>query len=240
MFSISLNSVERAPMTEVVAESILSLIRDGHLKPGDRLPSQRELVRMLKVSRPTLREALTGLTMLGYIEARAGQGYYVREMRSNEILDFSVVSALVSDETISLLYEARAVTETALTRLAVLRADAKDIARLYACLEKMEKAIVSGDAFAVSGGLDFHQLVADATHNVFLSQIESTLLGLFREHLPRIYTDPPCYEKNVEPHLRLLQRIEARDVEGAAKLAYEHIQEFANEMGIDIPWSPEF
>ena len=239
MSLISLNSVERAPMTEIVAESILSLIRNGHLKPGDRLPSQKELVRMLKVSRPTLREALTGLTMLGYIEVRAGQGYYVRQMRSDEILDFSVVSALVDDDTVSLLYEARAVVETTLTRLAVVRADDEDFARLHACLEKMEKAIVSGDEFAISGGLDFHQLVADATHNVFLSQIQSTLLGLFREYLPRIYTDPPSYDKNVEPHLRLLQKIEDRDMEGAVKLAYEHIQEFASEMGIDIPWSPE-
>jgi DNA-binding FadR family transcriptional regulator len=164
-------------MTEVVAESILSLIREGHLKPGDRLPSQKQLVRMLKVSRPTLREALTGLTMLGYIEVRAGQGYYVREMQSGEILDFSVVSALVNDDTVSLLYEARAVIETTLTQLAVVRAGVKDIARLYACLEKMEKAIVSGDAYAVAGGLDFHQLVADATHNVFLSQIENTCWG---------------------------------------------------------------
>jgi len=240
MSAISLNSVERAPMTEVVAESILSLIREGHLKPGDRLPSQKELVRMLKVSRPTLREALTGLTMLGYIEVRAGQGYYVREMRSNEILDFSVVSALVNDDTVSLLYEARAVIETTLTQLAVVRAGVKDIARLYACLEKMEKAIVSGDAYAVAGGLDFHQLVADATHNVFLSQIENTLLGLFREYLPRIYTDPPSYEKNVEPHLCILQKIEAQDMDGAAELAYEHILEFASGIGIDIPWSPEF
>jgi len=226
-------------MTEVVAESILSLIRDGHLKPGDRLPSQKQLVQMLKVSRPTLREALAGLTMLGYIEVRAGQGYYVREMRSNEILDFSIVSALVNDETIGLLYEARVVIETALTKLAVLRADDEDIARIHAYLEKVEKAIITGDAFAIAGGLDFHQLVADATHNVFLSQIESTLLGFFREYLPRIYTDPPSYEKNVEPHLRLLQKIEARDVEGATRLAYEHIRDFAGEIGIEIPWSPD-
>ena len=144
MSGISLNSVERKPITEIVAESILSLIRDGQLKPGDKLPSQKDLVQMLKVSQPTLREALTGLTMLGYIESRAGQGYFVREMGCEEILDFSVVSALVNDETISQLYEARIVTETLLIQVAIHRADEEDIERMRACVEMMEDAIGQG------------------------------------------------------------------------------------------------
>ena len=85
------------------------------------------------------------------------------------------------------------------------------------------------------GGLDFHQLIADATHNVFLSQVESILLGFFREHLPRIYTSPPTYEKDVVPHLRILEQIEARNVNEAMSLAYEHILEFAEQIGIEIP-----
>jgi DNA-binding FadR family transcriptional regulator len=236
MTSILLKPVERASVTEVVAESILSLIRDGHLKPGDRLPSQKQLVQMLKVSLPTLREALTGLTMLGYIEVQPGQGYFVREMRSDEILDFSVVSALVNDETITLLYEARAVIETALTQVAAARAEPEDIARMRSCIERMEEAAITGDPYAITGGLDFHQLIADATHNVFLSQIESTLLGFFREYLPRI----PLYtrSKDAEPHLRILERIEAGDTEGAAKLAYEHIRDFAKRIGIEISRPP--
>jgi GntR family transcriptional repressor for pyruvate dehydrogenase complex len=239
MNSISLSSVERKPITEIVAESILSLIRDGQLRPGDKLPSQKDLVQMLKVSQPTLREALTGLTMLGYIESRAGQGYFVREMGSEEILDFSVVSALVSDETISQLYEARALVETFLTHLAIYRADDEDIARLRACVKTMEDAIADGDAtFMSGGGLDFHQLIADATHNVFLSQMESTLLGFFREHLARIYTSPPTYEKDVEPHRRILEHIESRNIEGATRWAYDHIRDFTEKIGMQIPWIP--
>ena len=241
MSRISLNSVERKPITEVVAESILSLIRDGHLKPGDKLPSQKDLVQMLKVSQPTLREALSGLTMLGYIESRAGQGYFVREMGSEEILDFSVVSALVSDETISQLYEARIVTEAFLTQLAVIRADDDDIERLRECVNMMEDAIVHGDPSVMYGrGLDFHQLIADATHNVFLSQMESTLLGFFREHLPRIFTSPPTYEKDVEPHKRMLREIESRNIEGAVRYAEKHIRDFAKEIGIELSSNLEF
>ena len=69
-------------VTEMVADRIVSMIRDGTLKPGDKLPSQKELEQILQVSRPSLREALTGLIVLDYIEARAGQGYFVKEAKN--------------------------------------------------------------------------------------------------------------------------------------------------------------
>ena len=183
-----------------------------------------------------MREAVTGLTMLGYLEPRVGQGYFVREMQSYDILDLSVVAALISDETVSKVYEARAVLETTFAEMAAMNATEEDVARMRACLGRVEKAIPSVEA--LTEGLDFHQLVADATHNPFFSQIESQILSAMRGRLEHIFFEIPSYEFDVESHLRILDCIETRDRHGARQAAYEHLRKFANELGIDIAWTP--
>jgi len=60
-----------------VAERIADLINEGQVKPGDKLPSERDLAEMLKVSRPTVREAMIALEVSGVIEVRTGSGIYV-------------------------------------------------------------------------------------------------------------------------------------------------------------------
>jgi GntR family transcriptional repressor for pyruvate dehydrogenase complex len=231
---VSLKPIERIPLTEAVAQRILSLINEGHLKVGDKLPSQKELGDMLKVSRPSLREALSGLIMLGYIEARAGQGFYLRKIPVDQNLDFSAVTKHEGDDRIRHLFEARGQVEAVIAELAAKRATPEDIQRLYGEVEEIEEQVPR--IGALEKGLDFHQLVADAAHNPVLAQIESTLLSLFWEIVPRVFAEAPSYERDVVTHLAIVKCIDARDPNGAHRAALEHIRIFANEIGIDGLW----
>jgi GntR family transcriptional regulator, transcriptional repressor for pyruvate dehydrogenase complex len=227
---LSMKPVEKIRVTEVVADRILSLIQEGHLKEGDKLPSQKELSETLKVSRPSLREAISGLVMLGIIEAKAGQGFYVRKAQMDRGLDLSGVLANIQDEKISYLYEMREIIETAAAGLAAQRATEEDIRILYAFIEGIKVDIPTIGPGAIEKGLLFHQLVTDAAHNPVLSQFESTLLSQFSVHVPLLYTDPPSIERDVESHTKIVRSIEAHDEAGAIQAARDHIMAFAKEM----------
>jgi DNA-binding FadR family transcriptional regulator len=227
--------VERTHVTRLVAERLISMIRDGHYKAGDRLPSQRELVEKLKVSRPTLREALSGLKMLGYLEARPGAGYYTREMQPSEVLDLSVVSVLVSEETIRLLYEARAILDTQLAELAAVRATDTEIARMTDHLQESERLGLDTSLESIRQGFHFHQLVAEATHNPILAQIESTLLELCVRCGPRLFDQPLTPGGSVRTHRQLLEAIRSRDRAAARQAALEDLYQYLRDLSVPIP-----
>jgi GntR family transcriptional repressor for pyruvate dehydrogenase complex len=230
---IRLEPVRKPRVTEVVAKSILSLIRDGSLKPGDKLPSQKELETMLKVSRPSLREALAGLVMLGYIEAHAGQGYFVCQKEITGPLDFSRISTEISDEELEHLYEARAVLEKEIAGLAAARATPEEVRRLHTCVDRIEEAVPSAEA--LTEGLEFHRLVAEAAKNPVLRQIEMSIIDRFTKYLPFVFTESTSHERDVLLHRKIVECIEKHDRAAAVEAAYQHIQVFSKEIGIEKP-----
>jgi GntR family transcriptional repressor for pyruvate dehydrogenase complex len=230
MNRITMKPIERVPITEIVAQSILLLISEGHLKVGDKLPSQKELGDMLKVSRPSLREALSGLIMMGIIEARAGQGYYLRKIPREKTLDFSSIDSQISDDQVKYLYEARGVIEAQIAELAAVKATAEDIQKLFDFVHEIEVSIP--DIAAIEKGLEFHNLVAQATHNPILVQIEDQLLSMLQGYIPNVFPEPPSPERDVKSHLVIVEYINKRDSQGARKAALEHLRLFANEIGI--------
>ena len=230
----SLKPIERVSLADQVAQRILAYIDEGQLKVGDKLPSQKELRDMLKVSHPSLREALSGLIMMGYLEARAGQGFYLRKMPMEPRLDLSAIAEIESEERIRSLYEARGEIEAMIAELAAKRATAEDIQKLCDEVKEIEAGVPT--TRALETGLDFHQLVANAAHNPVLAQIERELLSLFQEFVPRLFSETPSYERDVATHLAIVRCIEAHDADGARQASLEHIRLFATEIGITDLW----
>jgi DNA-binding FadR family transcriptional regulator len=230
----SLKPIERVPVADAVAQRILAYIEEGQLKVGDKLPSQKELRDMLKVSHPSLREALSGLIMMGYLEARAGQGFYLRKMPIEPRLDFSAIAEIGGEDRIRSLYEARGAIEAIIAELAAKRATAEDIQKLNDGVKDIEAGVPT--TRALEKGRDFHQLVALAAHNPVLAQIENELLSLFQEFVPRLFSETPSYERDVATHLAIMRCIEAHDADRARLASLEHIRVFANEIGITDLW----
>ena len=164
-----LKAVRSQRRFEQVAEQISKLIKKGKLKPGARLPPERELAKQLEVSRPTVREAMIALEISGLVEVRVGSGIYVLETEkknlklSNKIKD-------IGPGPLELI-EARKEIEGNNAALAAQRIDAK-------CLEQLEQAVenmVQDNLVGADGDREFHLLVAKATGNSVLETLTTYL-----------------------------------------------------------------
>ena len=98
---------------EAISAEILDLLRQKELKPGDKLPPERELAEMLGVSRPSLREALRALSIMKVIEVRQGDGTYVSALKPEELVEHLEFVFMLDDSTMLQLFEARKIVEVA-------------------------------------------------------------------------------------------------------------------------------
>lgn len=164
---------------EAIVHELLVLIRGGHLAPGDRLPSERQLAARFGVSRPTVREALGALESRGLVVTRQGSGTFVA---SREALEGA--SEALSDESPAELLETRLVLEVAIARLAAKRAplspDSLDELRVN--VEALERTAVP-DSFPDDLDREFHAAVARLTGNGFLTALLEPMWAAMRQEL---------------------------------------------------------
>jgi DNA-binding FadR family transcriptional regulator len=114
--------------------------------------------------------------------------------------------------------------------LAARRANDEDIKKLYEHLDKIEKALPSPESVIM--GLEFHQIIADSTHNPVLSSVEKSLLKLFEDYAKRIFPETPSYKFDVESHRQIVECIAAHDVQGAYQMSVQDIRSFLNNTGL--------
>lgn len=195
-----------------IARMIRELVASGQIKPGDRLPSERELAQRLHVSRNTLREALRALEHAGMIEMRKGAtgGAFVLPGDSAAIVtglkDLYHLGAITPEQ----LTDARIWISEAVVRVACQRADEEDFAALAANIAAATEAQRAGD-FETRQRLnrEFHVLLARATRNPIMIGLMEALMEVMGEFIKRI---GPSDNPFVLPsRRRLLQHLRQRE-----------------------------
>ena len=169
-----------------VIRQIEGLILRGVLRPGDRLPPERDLAERMGVSRPSLREALGALQRRGLLEARPGSGIYVDAALGQTFAPALVRLFGTHDEALDdHVAFRRDVEGLAAERAARLGSDT-DLALIDAVFAKMVRAAEAGDA-ATEAQLDaaFHIAIVEASHNVVMLHVMRAMLGLLREAVAR-------------------------------------------------------
>jgi len=172
----------RPPRKVTIVESIVGQfvqqIQEGKLNPGDKLPSERQLIDMLGVSRSSVREALQGLMVMGLIEIRPGQGAFVTNGRVFPNVDSPTLSDHLQREMRLQLIEARRTLECPIARLAAERATPEGIARLYQHLEdyKHDPFGHLNKRHSVSPHTAFHLCLAEMSGNQFFVAVVEHLL----------------------------------------------------------------
>ena len=215
-------------LADVVAREIETRMLEGGLKPGDRLPSERELSVQLGVSRASLREAIQKLVARGLMESRQGGGTFVTDR-----LDTSFANPweeilrdhpAVHDD----LLEFRHMLEGRAAECAARRATAADRERVRLSLAQLEQAFAGSDLDAqVDTDLAFHQTIAEASHNVIVGHLTASLLRLLRDNLRRNLSElmqvPAAKENLLDQHRAVWRAIEQGDAEQARDVAADHI-----------------
>ncbi len=158
------------PGYEVIAERILQLIAESELRPGDRMPTEKELATRLETSRGMVREAVKILSAIGRVRAHKGRGLYVADdngmLGSTRWGGFFLPTDL---DHVYMLFEFRRVQEVAASRLAATNATPAELRAIEAAVEVCRQGHVTGEAALFErGDDDFHLAVAIASHNQFL------------------------------------------------------------------------
>lgn len=158
------------PGYEVVAERILQLIAESELRPGDRMPTEKELATRLETSRGMVREAVKILSAIGRVRAHRGRGLYVADddgmLGSTRWGGFFLPTDL---DHVYMLFEFRRIQEVAASRLAATNATPAELRAIEAAVEVCGQGYLTGEvAMFERGDDDFHLAVAVASHNQFL------------------------------------------------------------------------
>jgi GntR family transcriptional repressor for pyruvate dehydrogenase complex len=215
-------------LAEVVAREIEQRVLEGRLKPGDRLPSERELSAQLGVSRASLREAIQKLAARGLLDSRQGGGTFVTDR-----LDSSFGNPweeILRDHpgVHEDMLEFRHMLEARAAECAAMRATAGDRERVRQCLAALEDSFRGQDLdLQVDSDLAFHQAIAEASHNVIVGHLTASLLRLMRDNLRRNLSElmqvPAARDALLDQHRAVWRAIEQGDAGQALEAAANHI-----------------
>lgn len=215
--------IVRESVAEAVVRRILDMVKSGVLRAGDALPPERDLAVSLGVSRPSVREAMRGLTVLGVVRTRQGGGAYISDLGPDTLLGPIQFYLALEDVNIRDLYEARSLIESDVARRAAVNIDEAALAQLETLLAEQQQTIGDPIAFRQSD-YAFHELIWIGSCNAFLKRIGESLNVLGLEFRKRASERPETLTQSLLDHRALLDALKARNPEAAARAAKAHMQ----------------
>jgi GntR family transcriptional repressor for pyruvate dehydrogenase complex len=230
---VSLKRTKRQRLYKDIISQIRQLIQDGTLKPGDQLLPERKLAEKLGVSRTAIREALTALDSMGFIEITPGGGSYVKEIDIENVIEPLAIIMLKEKEDVLQLLEAREILETEIIKLAAKRATSNDISRVYRAAREMEND-AKNNRDADNSDVNFHLEIAICSHNDVLYNIMNMLAKLMKEvygpSRKKLLSDNQKVHMFCHQHAEMCKAIADGDAQQAAALIQQHLQIARDEL----------
>jgi len=231
----NLNSEKNGTTAEEVVTRLREMIQRGEISAGDRLPPERDLAKLLGVSRPTLRAGIRSLSTVGILQSRQGAGTFVAEAEESPTLDSSqlrLLSALhgfTSDE----MFEARLALEMSIAGLAAERATseqmtllAEEIAGMYASLENPGQYLVHD--------MQFHQTVAAASGNRILTSLMNMVATILFDYRSKTVKRATDLKESAEQHHNIYRALRERDAEAARRAMRDHLLETQRAQRLEV------
>jgi GntR family transcriptional regulator, transcriptional repressor for pyruvate dehydrogenase complex len=211
-----------------LSEKIIAQISDalvaGELKPGDRLPPERELAEQFGVSRTVIRDAVKTLAGRGILHVKHGAGIFVSTSEENAIGRLGALSDILPLQGVSLrdLFEIRKVLEAEGAEWAARRRNDYHLKRLRGILED---AYRNSENIEVLSERDaqFHVAIAEASQNLVLVRVMLTLLDLLAQSRRESLSIPGRAKLSLKDYERIVEEIEAQRHEGARETMLEHL-----------------
>lgn len=213
-----------------VIVQIRTAILSGEYRPGDRLPTEREMARQFEVSRVTVRDALRALEAGGLVQVRVGGqgGPYVSEPDVSLLADSLNTHLRLRGTTFMELAEARLALETTAARLAAERAGPEDLGRLKEAVDHPVDRHEDGLTETAGTSIDFHTELVRAAHNGALLAMFMATRSLIQEAFDTLHArQPDMAQAARDAHGRLYEAIAGRDPDTAVAIMRDHLYDFA-------------
>jgi GntR family transcriptional repressor for pyruvate dehydrogenase complex len=220
--TLGVRQVRKTKVYHEIVDQIRELIAAGRIKPGDRLPPERELAELFKASRNSVRDAIRVLEQMGLIESRQGDGTYVRSVSAEDLAEPLALMLLQSRTQMRELWEVRRVLEPALAEFAAERITDEELEELEAILEAQARKVEAG-YIALEEDTAFHNGIAEAARNTVMLRALGTLVDLLRQSRgrPLQQRDRPAY--SLAGHRRILAALRRRDPVAARTEMLRHL-----------------
>ncbi|MFL1381339.1 MULTISPECIES: FadR/GntR family transcriptional regulator [unclassified Nocardiopsis] len=205
-------------LSERLADDIVEIIREQHLRPGDLLASSRELAQRFEVTTPTVREALRRLEATGVVEFRHGSGTYVGPGFARTLMVNPHLPRGAGDSVLELA-EARLVVEPAIAARAALARTDDDLAQLG---QSAQNAL-HPPRFGPGSAVHFHIALAAATGNPLLKETVEALLHVRAREQVEIRHRYHDRERDHAEHLLILEAVRDGDADAAERLTRDHL-----------------
>ena len=223
-----LKPAQRSSLSDDIVEQLTGLIARDVLKPGERIPSEKQLCQQFGVGRTSVREALKSLSVMGILESHAGDGTFVSANRDQYLKRAFQWGLLLDRKVVNELVETRLLLESHTTYLAARRATPEDLADMELSLQGMEESVSDPKRF-LEHDLRFHLRIALATQNSILGNLLGTIRGYLQSWVEEaLATSPPDRPTSralltIEQHRKILSALERHRANDARRAMREHI-----------------
>lgn len=212
---------------EQVADSLIDMIKQGRIQPGDKLDSVEQLAQNFGVGRSAIREALSGLRSMGLVEMRQGEGTFINTFNPKRFTLPVSTAFLMKQDDVKELYQVRKILEAGTARYAATSYEQADIEKMEEALSVMKNA-KGDDVLAEQADTEFHLAIAQATHMDLLIHLMGSVSDLMSETIREtrqilLYSEDRA-DALYDEHARIYQAIKNRQPNEARDAMYDHLE----------------
>jgi len=214
------NTKPNESAVDFVINTFKDLLLKKELKPGDKIPSETELAKIMSVSRGSIREAMKILSAFGLVDIRRGDGTYIPSSGESVPIDSVLFSFLLTQPTEDEIYELRMLIEEDVMNMAIRHVTESDLERLQDNINRMKRTAEEKDDYHLLASLDmeFHDLLADVTKNRLVKKIYSLIMSFFAPSVQESHRNQGYHaERAIRVHEDLLEALRLRDNNMAAE-----------------------
>jgi len=220
-------AVGKKRLYEDIVEQIRAQILSGRLRLGDKLPPERELVKIFQVSRNTLREAIKSLEQRLVLKSVPGSGTFVASGDDQAIVNFLASSLLKETSKLLEIFQVRRIFEPQVAALAAKNASPRDIQKLELLIEKQE--VVSNSLSFDSHSLimldnDFHLALAQASGNEIIGRIVEKINVILSDCREEAYQSELRTKMSIAGHTKIVIALKKKDAKLAEKVTDDHLK----------------
>ena len=219
--------IQKNSIVVELTRRLLDYIFSGTIKPGEKLPAERQLQEALGVGRSAVREAIKVLEVLGVLEVKQGDGTYLRNSESGLLIESIEWGMLLGQKKTADIVEARIEIEVAIAKLAASRCTDQEVEELWGILEQLKNATITN---FVELDIAFHLKLADIARNSALKGILISIQSLLRTWIKSVIESAGTTDFSYNDHLKIFNAVSERNPLAAAFAMEQHMRDASGRL----------